>query len=49
MRTDTLQPVRLADYAPPAFLIDTVHLDVKLEPRATRVTAIDAARTLSSC
>ncbi len=39
MRTDTPQPVRLADYRPPAFLIDEVFLDFALEPAATRVKA----------
>jgi len=39
MRTDTPQPVRLADYQPPAFLIDAVTLDFSLEPNATRVKA----------
>ena len=39
MRTDLPQAIRLADYAPPAFLIDEVHLDFSLEPRATRVKA----------
>ena len=39
MRTDTPQPIRLADYRPPAFLIDEVHLDFDLEPNATRVKA----------
>src|SRR4051812_10155294 len=39
MRTDTPQPIRLADYQPPAFLIDEVSLDFILEPRATRVKA----------
>ena len=39
MRTDTPQPIRLADYRPPAFLIDEVHLDFHLEPNATRVKA----------
>ena len=39
MRTDTPQPVRLAEYRPPAFLIDEVHLDIALEPAATRVKA----------
>ncbi|MCB1498470.1 MAG: aminopeptidase N, partial [Bauldia sp.] len=32
-------PVRLADYRPPAYRIDTVSLDVQLEPARTRVTA----------
>jgi aminopeptidase N len=39
MRTDTPQPIRLADYRPPAFLIDEIALDFRLEPRATRVKA----------
>ena len=32
-------PVRLADYRAPAFLIETVDLDIKLDPTLTRVTA----------
>jgi aminopeptidase N len=39
MRTDTPQPIRLADYQPPAFLIDEVHLTFDLKPNATRVKA----------
>ncbi len=39
MRTDTPQPIRLTDYRPPAFLIDEVHLDFRLEPTTTRVKA----------
>jgi aminopeptidase N len=39
MRTDTPQPIHLADYRPPAFLIDEIDLDFRLEPTATRVTA----------
>ncbi|MEO8926424.1 MAG: M1 family aminopeptidase, partial [Caulobacteraceae bacterium] len=39
MRTETPQPIRLADYRPPAFLIDEVHLDFQLEPAASRVKA----------
>ncbi len=39
MRTDTPQPIRLADYAPPDFLIDTVDLTFRLDPNATRVAA----------
>jgi aminopeptidase N len=39
MRTDTPQPIRLADYQPPAFLIDEVHLTFDLKPSATRVKA----------
>ncbi|OYV37517.1 MAG: hypothetical protein B7Z80_12655, partial [Rhodospirillales bacterium 20-64-7] len=32
-------PVRLADYAPPAFLIDHVTLEFALDPEATIVRA----------
>ncbi|HEY5411179.1 MAG TPA: aminopeptidase N [Caulobacteraceae bacterium] len=39
MRTDVPQPIRLADYRPPAFLVDEVELDFALEPTATRVKA----------
>jgi aminopeptidase N len=39
MRTDTPQAIRLADYRPPAFLIDQVHLTFDLKPYATRVKA----------
>lgn len=44
MRTDTPQPIRLADYAPPAFLIDEVRLDFDLQPNTTRVKARLAVR-----
>jgi len=39
MRTDTPQPIRLADYAPPAFLIEEVQLHFDLAPNTTRVKA----------
>jgi aminopeptidase N len=39
MRTETPQPIRLADYRPPTFLVDTAALDFRLEPHATRVKA----------
>ena len=39
MRTDVPQPVRLADYHPPGFLIEEVSLDFNLEPTATQVKA----------
>src|SRR4051812_44311085 len=39
MRTDQPVPVRLADYRPPAFLVDEVDLVFALEPSATRVRA----------
>ena len=38
------QPVRLADYAPPNWLIDSVHLTFKLAPSATRVLSRIAFR-----
>jgi len=39
MRTDTPQPIRLTDYRPPAFLIETVHLAFDLAANTTRVKA----------
>src|SRR5262249_3852294 len=39
MRTDEPRPVRLQDYRPPDWLVDTVELDVVLAPSATRVRA----------
>jgi len=39
MRTDQDQPVRLADYQPPAWLVETVELDVSLHATETRVRA----------
>ena len=44
MRTETPQPIRLADYRPPAFLVDTIELDFDLKPSATRVRAKLALR-----
>ncbi|MEZ5877895.1 MAG: aminopeptidase N [Tepidamorphaceae bacterium] len=44
MRTDTPQMIRLADYTPPSYLIDTVQLDVKLAPDATRIESRLAMR-----
>ena len=37
MKTDTPRPVRLKDYRPPDFLIETVNLKVSLDASATRV------------
>ncbi|MGC8475658.1 MAG: aminopeptidase N [Acetobacteraceae bacterium] len=37
-------PIRLADYRPPAFLVDTVALDFTLDPRATVVRSRLALR-----
>src|SRR5579864_6723850 len=39
MRTEEHRAVRLEDYRPPDWLIDTVDLDVSLDPNATRVRA----------
>jgi len=39
MRTETPQAIRLADYRPPAYLVDEVHLTFDLKPNATRVKA----------
>ncbi len=44
MRAEDPRPVRLVDYRPSDFLIDTVRLDVVLDPHATRVTARLALR-----
>jgi aminopeptidase N len=44
MRTETPQPIKLADYRPPDFLVDEVRLDVSLAPKATRVKARLAVR-----
>src|SRR5215470_907951 len=40
MRTDEPRLVRLQDYRPPDWLVDTVELDVSLAPAATRVRAM---------
>jgi aminopeptidase N len=37
MRTEEAPPIRLADYRPPHWLVDTVELDFALDPEATRV------------
>src|SRR5450755_358986 len=39
MRTDTAQPIRLKDYLPPDWLVETVSLDVSLHPTQTKVRA----------
>src|SRR6202790_2788244 len=39
MRTEQAPPVRLQDYRPPDWLVETVELDVALDPKATRVRA----------
>jgi aminopeptidase N len=37
MRTEEASPIRLEDYRPPDWLVDTVELDIALDPLATRV------------
>jgi aminopeptidase N len=39
MRTEEPHPIRLKDYRPPDWLIDTVELDISLDAGATRVRA----------
>ena len=39
MRTEQAPPVCLKDYRPPDWLVETVDLDVALDPKATRVRA----------
>ncbi len=39
MRTEQARPVRLEDYRPPDWLVETVELDVSLDPSAARVRA----------
>jgi aminopeptidase N len=39
MRTDTPQTIRLSDYRPPAYLINHVSLNVRLNREDTRITA----------
>lgn len=40
MRTDTAQPVRLKDYRPPDWLVETVALDISLHPTQTKVRSM---------
>ncbi|MCE4222293.1 aminopeptidase N [Methylobacterium sp. C25] len=44
MRTETPPTIRLADYRPSDHLIDRVDLDIRLDPHASRVTAVLALR-----
>ena len=44
MKTEIPVPVRLADYRPPAFLVDDIALEFKLAPRGTEVRACLALR-----
>ena len=44
MKTETPQPIHLADYAPVPYLIDSVDLDFRLDPQATEVRSRLALR-----
>jgi aminopeptidase N len=44
LRTEEARPVRLEDYRPPDWLVETVELDVALAPQGTRVRATLALR-----
>src|SRR5215471_14629187 len=46
MRTEQARPVRLEDYRPPDWLVESVELDVALDPTATRVRAALKLRAL---
>ena len=48
MRTEESRPVRLADYRPPDWLVETVELDIRLDPTATRVRATLALKPNSA-
>jgi aminopeptidase N len=39
MKTDTPQTIYLKDYTAPAYLVDTVDLDINIEAGTTTVTA----------
>ncbi len=39
MRTKTAPTIRLEDYAPPAFLVPQIDLDIALDPNATRIVS----------
>ena len=45
MRADHNEPVRLKDYRPSDYLVDTVDLDIVLHPTATRIRATLALRS----
>ncbi|HJW03608.1 MAG TPA: aminopeptidase N [Azospira sp.] len=44
MKTETPQTIYLKDYTPPAYLVETVDLDVDIHPGCTTVTATLACR-----
>ena len=39
MKTDTPRPIHLKDYQPSDYLIDSVDLNVRLDPEETRITS----------
>ena len=46
MRTEQARPIRLDNYRPPDWLVETVDLDVSLHPTATKVRAtLELSRT----
>ena len=48
MKSDAL-PVRLSDYKPPAYRIDTVNIDLQLDPAKTRdVLALSLSAALNA-
>ncbi len=49
MSNTTPQAVRLADYLPPPFLIDTIELDLALDPESTRVRSRMRVRRNPAC
>ena len=47
MHTDTLALVKLEDYSPPPWLVNTVHLDVDIRPQGTLVVGTDVYKRQS--
>ena len=48
MRTEQARPIRLVDYRPPDWMVETVELDVSLHPTQTRVRATLALQAQSA-
>ena len=48
MRTEEARPIRLEDYRPPDWLVETVELDVLLDPTASRIRAALTLRPSSN-
>ena len=40
MKTDTPKTILLSEYTPPAYLVPSIDLEFRLDPHATRVTAV---------